>query len=369
MVAVLPALMLVSVSCATAIETKTPVVETAALPDLDEVIERLRDRRVIYVGESHDRYEDHLNQLRVLEGLHAQGQDLAIGMEFFQQPFQPFLDAYVAGDISEEEMLRQTEYFTRWRFDYRLYRPILRFARKYRVPLIALNLESELIEKVGELGIDGLSPAERARLPADIDRDDPEYRARLRKAFEAHPMLERSTFEHFLDVQLVWDEGMAERAARYLKAHPSKTLVVLAGAGHLEYGQGIPRRLQQRMPVSSAILLNGRGRVPATDVADFLLYPQPADLPPGGLLGVQIDNEAEGGGVLVIGFAETSGAKEAGIEKQDRIVRIGATAVTEYSDVRIALIDQSPGVRIPVQVVRDRLLGQSERLTFEVELH
>ena len=42
---------------------------------------------------------------------------------------------------------------------------------------------------------------------------------------------------------------MAERAARYLQEHPEKTLVVLAGGGHLEYGQGIPKRLLRRVPV------------------------------------------------------------------------------------------------------------------------
>ena len=45
-------------------------------------------------------------------------------------------------------MLKQTEYFTRWRFDYRLYRPILRFARDQGLPLVALNVPRELTERV-----------------------------------------------------------------------------------------------------------------------------------------------------------------------------------------------------------------------------
>ena len=36
-------------------------------------------------------------------------------------------------------------------------------------------------------------------------------------------------------------------------------MVVLAGSGHLEYGQGIPKRLLRRVPVESAILLNDVG--------------------------------------------------------------------------------------------------------------
>ncbi|AGA90267.1 uncharacterized iron-regulated protein [Thioflavicoccus mobilis 8321] len=348
----------------------TPVVEVSALPDLADTIARLADRRVIFVGERHDRYEDHLVQLAILEGLQTRGKDLAIGMEAFQQPYQGHLDDYVAGRISEEEMLRRTQYFTRWRFDYRLYRRILRFAREHGVPVVALNLESELTDKVGDVGIEGLSAAERARLPQSMDRGDSAYRARLQTAFKAHPMLaERKDFEHFMEVQLLWDEGMAERAADYLEANPNKTLVVIAGAGHLEYGQGIPRRLLRRVPTTSAILLDGRDRTLNAEVADFLLFPAPVDLPKTGLLGVLIDDASSGPGVLVQDFADVSGAKDAGIRKADRIMRIDDVSVRAYSDVRLALIDRAAKSHVEVEVLRDHPLGDSERLTFDVVLH
>jgi len=39
---------------------------------------------------------------------------------------------------------------------------------------------------------------------------------------------------------------MAERAADYLQRNPKRRMVVLAGSGHLMYGQGIPKRLLRR---------------------------------------------------------------------------------------------------------------------------
>ena len=239
------------------VDPPTRVLDTRALTDLEHLLDTSAQRRVVFVGEHHDRYADHLNQLRVIEGLHRRGSQLAIGMEFFQQPYQAALNAYIAGEIDEAQMLRQTQYFDRWRFDYRLYRPILRFAREHRIPVIALNLESELTRRVAELGAEGLTPAERARLPAAIDRTDPAYAARIKAVFDQHPMPDQRSFERFVEVQLLWDEGMAERAARYLTENPGKTLVVLAGAGHIEYGQGIPKRLVRRVPVSAVTLLNG----------------------------------------------------------------------------------------------------------------
>ena len=368
------------------LDTRTAVLDLANLTNLEALIPRLAERRVVFVGEAHDRYEDHLNQLAIIRGLHQQGADLAIGMEMFQQPFQPALDAYIAGEIDEAELLRRTDYFERWRFDYRLYRPILRFAREQGIPVIALNLEREITAKVGQDGLEALSPAERARISMEIDGSDPAYRQRVRAVFDLHPKGNREQkaegdaqdseqdFERFLAVQLLWDEGMAERAARYLQDHPGKQLVILAGSGHLEYGQGIPSRLSRRLatstsaPPSSAIVLNGGQRDLEPQVADFLLYPHRVELAATGRLGVMLDTAAKGPGVAVQGFSDNSGAAAAGMKEGDRIVRVGDQAIDVYADIRLALMDSRPGQKLSVAVERGEP-GAAERLTLEVELH
>ncbi|MCF7983414.1 MAG: ChaN family lipoprotein [Thiohalocapsa sp.] len=350
------------------IDTQTSVVDVSELENMSTLLDRLQDKRVIFVGESHDRYEDHLNQLAIIRGLHARGKDIAIGMEFFQQPFQAQLDAFVAGELSEADLLRRTEYFERWRFDYRLYRPLLRFAREAGLPVIALNIEREITEKVGDAGIESLSDSEAARLP-EIDRTDEAYRRHVEAVFDMHPKGDDADVEHFLDVQLLWDESMAERAARYLREHPEKTLVVLAGAGHVEYGRGIPQRVARRLPVPSATVINGTMRPFDPDAADFILFPRRVELPSTGLLGVMLDTESDGAGLGVRGFSDNSGAKSAGVKEGDRIVGVGGNAIESYADIRIALMDSRPGQKLPVEVVRKSLVGGPEQLTFEVEPH
>ncbi len=350
-------------------DTDTAVVETASMAGIDGLLARLADTRVVFVGESHDRYEDHLNQLRIIRGLHQQGRSLAIGMEFFQQPFQPVLDAFVAGEIGEAELLRQTEYFERWRYDYRLYRPILRYAREHGIPLIALNVPKEITDKVGDAGIDSLTAAEAEQIPADIDRDHQAYRDRVKAVFDMHPKDEDADFEHFLDVQLLWDEGMAERAARFVEASPEHTLVVLAGAGHVEYGHGIPQRLTRRVEVPAATVISGAMRPFDPAMADFLLYPKRIELPASGLLGVMLDTQSDGEGIGVQGFSEDSGAKAAGVEEGDRIVGVGGASIDDYADIRIALMDRRPGETLSVEVLREKLIGQPQRLSFDVQLH
>ncbi|NEX20783.1 PDZ domain-containing protein [Thiorhodococcus mannitoliphagus] len=349
----------------------TRVLDASDLTGMDALLAKLADRRVVFVGEQHDRYADHLNQLAIIEGLHARGKSIAIGLEFFQQPFQQDVDDYVEGKIDEADFLRRTQYFDRWRYDYRLYRPILQFAREHRIPVIALNLESELTRKVGDAGIDGLSDEERARIPAQMDREDPAYRARIERVFRHHPADQQRDFDHFFEVQLLWDEGMAERAAAYLEQNPETTLVVLTGGGHVEYGQGIPKRLMRRQRVPMAIVLNGQNREPDGAAADFFLYPPEVELPPSGMLGVMLSSDADEDkpGIRIEGFAQTSGAKAAGLESGDRIVRIGAHSITGYADVRIAMVDAEPDDLVSVEVVREYVLGSDEHKTFEVRLH
>ncbi|MBS1202559.1 MAG: iron-regulated protein [Chromatiaceae bacterium] len=162
---------------------------------------------------------------------------------------------------------------------------------------------------------------------------------------------------------------MADRAARYLMEHPHRTLVVLAGSGHVEYGQGIPSRVQRRVQVPAASILNGSMRDLDPKAADYLLFPRRVELPAAGLLGVMLGKEIDAQGARVQGFSEGSGAKAAGIEEGDRIVRIAERPVSTYADIRIALIEGRPGQRLPVEVRRKHVFGEDELLTFEVELH
>jgi uncharacterized iron-regulated protein len=199
-------LFLVLIGPAWADPLEVKAIDLRRLPSLEQILPALTEERVVFVGEHHDQYSHHLMQLAVIRALHQRHRDIAIGMEYFQQPFQEHLDAFVAGEIDEKTMLRRTQYTERWRFDYRLYRPILQYARQHRIPLIALNVPKELIAKVANGGIGKLSAEEQAKLP-EIDRTNVSYRERLRVQYEFHPKKKGGAFEHFLDAQLLWDEG------------------------------------------------------------------------------------------------------------------------------------------------------------------
>ena len=81
-----------------------------------------------------------------------------------------------------------------------------------------------------------------------------------------------------------------------------------------------------------------------------------------------LDTESEGEGIGVKGFSDESGAEAAGMEENDRIILVGGEAIASYADIRIALMGSRPGQLMPVTVQRPRLIGEPERLDFEVRL-
>jgi uncharacterized iron-regulated protein len=344
---------------------RTPALDLQAVSDLAGIIPRLAESRVVLVGESHNRFDHHLTQLEIIRRLHAIHPRLAIGMEAFQQPFQGVLDDYIAGRLSEQEMLRGTEYFKRWRYDFRHYAPILRYAREHRLPVLALNLPAELTRKVGRDGLDALAAEERARLPAEIDRSDAAYEQRLREIFDLHPESDRS-FDNFLDVQLLWDEGMAEQAAAYLLAHPEQRMVIVAGSGHLARGSGIPRRLERRLPAKISVVLNGWDGTLEPDLADYILLTEQRTLPPSGRFGLLLDSEVD---VPTVGAClSDSPCTRAGLQAGDRFVSIDGEPVHDMTDLRLAMWDKRPGETVILEISRKRLLLQPQVLSYPIEL-
>lgn len=344
----------------------TPVVDLSTLSELETLIPALADSRVVLIGETHDRLEHHLVQLEILRGLHAIDPQIAIGMEAFQQPFQRHLDDYVAGKLSERELLRESEYYERWRFDFRLYAPILRFAREHELPLIALNLPVEITRKVGKEGIEALSDEERAEIPEEIDRSDAEYEGRLEEVFERHPRIEGRSFERFLEVQLLWDEGMAERAAGFLESHPEYRFVILAGSGHIAYGSGIPRRLVRRIPASTAVVLVGWEGEFEPGLGDYLLLTQERDLPAAGRIGAFLDEDD--GRLEVSSCTSGSACEKAGLKSGDQILALDGQPITSMADLKLVMWDKSPGDRIEMEIRRKRWLGGPRQLTREIVL-
>lgn len=210
----------------------------------------MMDASAVYLSETHTEVADHAAQLEIIQALDQQN-EIAIALEMFQRPFQPVLDAYIAGEITEAELVAQSEYETRWGFDWELYAPIVRYAKENQIPLIALNTPAEITRQVATKGLESLGGEDLQFIPPvdEIDLSNEAYRDSLMSVFSAHGGHGNSDgFENFFAAQVLWDETMAEGVAKQLAAEPERQVVVLAGEGHVGYGYGIPDRVRRRLP-------------------------------------------------------------------------------------------------------------------------
>lgn len=326
-----------------------------ALPQaltFDTIMNQIAPTRVVYVGENHTRVEDHLLQLRVVRAMFAQNPKLAIGMEMFSREAQPILDRYVAGELSEREFLKQSKYFSKWGYDYRLYRGVIDFARSHHLPIVALNQKKEIVDKVFKQGTSSLTGEELAMVPADRDLAMPGYRQRIAKVFFMHAR-ESKTPEQlngFFQAQALWDETMAESVAAFLTAHPETRMAVLAGQGHTDKATAIPPRVTRRLPtVRQTVILNSEGGA-LEQTTDYLIFSKPAFLPPAALLGVMLAETGQG--PKVEGLAEPSKAGAAGIRKDDIIIALDDEPVATIDDLKIILLGKKIGKPVTVRIKR-----------------
>ena len=343
-----------------------PVVELDQTSSLAQIMKQIDDARVVLVGETHTRYDHHLVQLEILKHLYQKSPNLALGVEWFQQPYQKHLDDYVAGEITEKEMLHLTDYFSRWQYNYRLYQPILQYARENNIPIIALNAPRELIKALAKSEFDDLPEELKSQLPKSYDWSDKDYEQRLRDIFELHPEY-RGEFENFLRSQLTWDESMAERAAQYLQDNPETRMLVLAGSGHIMFGSGIPNRIKRRIDTEQFSILVSEDFLPVSkDIADFMVLSVKQTLGPVGLIGAFLNTE---GKLLTIkGFSKNSAVKDAGLQQGSVIIGVNNETVENFADFKFAIINKKQGDTIELHCLDNADAGKKDRKSVSIEL-
>ena len=340
-------------------EVGAPVrgIATTNVLSFPEIVSRVADKTIVYAGEKHDQYGDHLLQLEMIRDLHQRYPKLAIGMEMFQRRYQEAVDDYISGKTDTQTFLKRSHYLTAWRFNYHLYEDILLYAREQKIPVIALNQANEVVSKVASHGLDQLTPGEKAQIPAEMDLNDKAYKERLRGVFEMHQSdfpgdTALRNFEYFYEAQVLWDETMAQSIAAFLKDRPAFNLVVLAGSGHLAYGSGIPKRAYRRIAKPYTIILPDSGALPEPAMADFIVFPNKIDAPPEAKLGVILDTSNEQ--FAVADLVEGGGAQKAGLEKGDILLAVGGVKVKDMEDIQATLAPKYVGDTVKVRVRRDK---------------
>lgn len=213
-----------------------------------EFTDRLLNADMVCIGESHDNELCHRLQLQIIKALYASDARLGVGMEMFQRPYQEPLDKFIRGEITEEEMLKATEYRSRWGFHWSLYRPIVDFCKRNQVPLAALNVSREMTSKISKGGYKSLSEEDKKTL-GPIDYNVKAHRDHWYETLakmHGNTKVTEEQKEKSYQVMTTWDEFMGASAAEFQMTRNLRRMVVLAGSGHIDLGFGIPQRAVQR---------------------------------------------------------------------------------------------------------------------------
>lgn len=340
--------------------------DAAAEPlDARDWYARLAGARVVLLGEHHDSVEQHRWQSQVLAGLLALHPDLAIGLEMLPRRVQPALDRWVEGRLDEAAFLRAVEWDEVWRFDAAQYQylPILHFARMNRVPLIALNVERTLIQRVSTEGWAAVPASAREGI-GDPAEPSAAYLDRLREAHGQHERRphgdgEDAAFRRFVDSQLVWDRAMAEALAARATGEDAPLLVALLGAGHVRDGYGVPHQLAA-LGVDRVVSLLPIGPEPCATLhagmadALFGLDAEGGAAPAPLTLGVLLAGAASGstGGVRIERVIDDSLADAAGLKTGDVIRTVAGRPVRTPGELAARVRRTAPGTWLPVEIER-----------------
>lgn len=331
-----------------AAEAKSAPLTSAAL------IERVADRQAVLLGEAHDSAEDHRWQLHTLAQLHAKRPQLALALEMFPRRLQPVLDRWVAGALTESEFLRQAEWDKAWGYDARDYLPLFHFARMNRLPMLAMNVDRELVDAVARKGWDAVQEKQREGLSRPA-KPSAAYLKILRRIFEHHPEKTQGekAFATFAEAQTVWDRGMAQTIAEHLKQSPDSLVVGILGSGHVRHGHGVAHQLRDLGVGRTALLLTWNQAEPCSGIADGLadavrIVAAPPANPP--RFGISMEDEK--GGVRIASVVAGSVAEKAGIKPGDLVVEARGLPLRDMQALRFAVQQQTPGTWLPLKVKR-----------------
>jgi len=206
----------------------------------------LMDYNIIFVGEEHESRVSHDAELTILKGLAKRDSNMVLALEMFERDVQKILDAYLKRKISEKEFLEQSRPWPNYLEDYR---PLIEFAKKEGMPVIAANIPRRAAAAVAMAN--KLSPdvmgEDRKYLPQILHLKSKEYYKRfaslIRELPHSTPM-KGMKVNGLYKAQVLKDSVMAASIEPFL----DRRTLFCCGHFHSDYHLGIPYQLQRNHP-------------------------------------------------------------------------------------------------------------------------
>lgn len=217
----------------------------------EEMINDLKQKRIVMIGETHTNQLHHDVQYEVIKGLVEAGKPVVLALEMFTPQQNEALAAWSSGKTDPNTFLEQTDYFTTWGHNYRYYKSIFDYCREKNIPIYGVNVDRKYASKINMSGLNSLTDEEIKILP-HIDISNIEHKFLINVMMGGMDAAMPKQFENMYAAQCLWDAAMGEGAIETAKKHPEAIVVVLAGSGHVVYNLGIGRIIKDKSNFSFA---------------------------------------------------------------------------------------------------------------------
>lgn len=240
--------------------TEGQIIDTATGRSLsiDELLERVSRREVLYLGEEHHNRFHVENALQLLNRLTAKSRRPVLAIEMFGWDGQGLIDRYVGEDgLGRQEFVEQIGWQKNWGGPFEDYEPLVSFAKSHQIRLIGMNPPKSLVRLVARNGL------EQARLDAAWTKwgmqeeaiiDDPPYRERILQQLRAcHDGGPATLYQRMYEASMVRDEGMAKTIVMSVESIRKGQdpllgpVVSYTGGGHIQYNLPVPKRVARRL--------------------------------------------------------------------------------------------------------------------------
>jgi len=245
-----------------AVEVVVPLPRAAELPpgkllrtsreaDFESMRPDLVEADLVYVNLADDLPGGDLLPQTLLDQLFDHGRLHAIGLQIFDRTHQEALTEFSFARIDLDQLVERTGVVVG------AYRPILEYAAERRLPLIALDLDRDLVAILQESGFKGLNEEQRRSIsPATLRNPGfaDALRRHLKRKREGAPS--DAEFQRALLAADLRYETMADAIVRWRRAAPDDAqILVVTDRFAIGDRVGLPDRVRRRMGRKSVTLL------------------------------------------------------------------------------------------------------------------
>ncbi|NIB39878.1 ChaN family lipoprotein [Pseudomaricurvus alkylphenolicus] len=219
---------------------------------LAELSNSLQTADVIFIGEYHGNQASHLLQMRLFAARHQSNESgqrtTVLSMEMFSRDQQPIVDRYLRNEVGERYLIKEAPAWDNYRGSYR---PLVDYAKRNKLPVIAANAAGDIVRCIGRTGeayMEALGQEERGYVALQPFAEIPGYEDKFLGHMSGAKHMPSSHLRNSYLAQATRDNTMAESIAQALDQHPGSQVVHLNGSFHSEERLGTVAALQRLKP-------------------------------------------------------------------------------------------------------------------------